>query len=63
MSLFEEKSDIQEHPKYQSILSIGEEVINPEELNNLLNHKPDIVAYDGFEPSEECICTRTSTCS
>jgi tyrosyl-tRNA synthetase len=51
MSLLEETPDIQKHPNYQSILSIGEEVINPEELNNLLNNKPDIVAYDGFEPS------------
>ena len=37
--------------KYESILSIGEEVVNPEELKNLLDNKPDIVAYDGFEPS------------
>lgn len=51
MSIFEEKSEIKTHPNYESILSIGEEVINPEELNNLLNSKPDIVAYDGFEPS------------
>ena len=35
----------------ESILSIGEEVINSDELNNLLNTKPNIVAYDGFEPS------------
>lgn len=39
------------HPQFESIMSIGEEVVNPEELNNLLNHKPNIVAYDGFEPS------------
>ena len=37
--------------KYESILSIGEEVVNPEELKNLLDNKLDIVAYDGFEPS------------
>ena len=35
----------------ESILSIGEEVVNPDELNMLLNKKPSIVAYDGFEPS------------
>ena len=51
MSLFQETSEINKHPNFDSILSIGEEVVNPEELNNLLNHKPNIVAYDGFEPS------------
>lgn len=35
----------------ESILSIGEEVVNPDELNILLNKKPNPVAYDGFEPS------------
>lgn len=35
----------------ESILSIGEEVVNPDELNTLLNKKPNVVAYDGFEPS------------
>ena len=35
----------------ESILSIGEEVVNPDELNLLLNRKPNVVAYDGFEPS------------
>ena len=44
-------SDVNVNPNLTSILSIGEEVVNKEELNNLLNHKPDIVAYDGFEPS------------
>ncbi len=34
-----------------SIMSIGEEIVNSEELNMLLNKKPNIVAYDGFEPS------------
>jgi tyrosyl-tRNA synthetase len=37
--------------KFKSILSIGEEVINTEELNLLLKNKSNIVAYDGFEPS------------
>lgn len=37
------------------LLTIGEEIINEDELNNLLNKKQsmgkDIIAYDGFEPS------------
>ena len=39
------------HTNYDSICSIGEEIINTEELNLLLKNKSDIVAYDGFEPS------------
>ena len=38
-----------------TLLSIGEEIIDPEELNSMLNKKQqlgkDIIAYDGFEPS------------
>ncbi len=37
--------------KLNNLLSIGEEVIHPEELVNLLNNKPQPIAYDGFEPS------------
>jgi tyrosyl-tRNA synthetase len=39
------------HECYESICSIGEEIINTEELNLLLKNKSNIVAYDGFEPS------------
>lgn len=37
--------------KVQLLSSIGEEVITPEALTNLLTHKKEIIAYDGFEPS------------
>ena len=36
---------------FNDINNIGEEVINPDELKNLLEKKENIVAYDGFEPS------------
>ena len=43
------------NPNLDLLLSIGEEIIDPEELNTLLNKKQaagkDIIAYDGFEPS------------
>ena len=37
--------------KFNSLCSIGEEVIEPENLLKLLKNKQNIVAYDGFEPS------------
>ena len=37
--------------RVESIMSIGEECIFKEELVNLLENKPEPVAYDGFEPS------------
>ena len=37
--------------KYELVRSIGEECIQDDELRALLEHKPQIVAYDGFEPS------------
>ncbi len=46
-----ENNEVKINTNLESILSIGEEVVHAEELNNLLNHKPSIVAYDGFEPS------------
>lgn len=33
------------------IANIGEEVINVDELEKLLNNKMNVIAYDGFEPS------------
>ena len=39
------------HPNINKLLSIGEEIIDPIELNNLLTKKQNIIAYDGFEPS------------
>lgn len=37
--------------RVNQILSIGEEVIGGENLQNLLLHKKEVVVYDGFEPS------------
>ncbi len=37
--------------KVDLICSVGEEVIDRDNLINLLKHKKEIVAYDGFEPS------------
>ena len=37
--------------KIQLIKSIGEEIIGEENLERLLTHKKNIIAYDGFEPS------------
>jgi len=41
--------------KYESIRSIGEEIIGGENLEKLLTNKmlanKDVIAYDGFEPS------------
>lgn len=37
--------------KVKLLSSIGEEVITPEALTNLLTNKKEIIAYDGFEPS------------
>ena len=45
------KTETNEHPNLQKILSIGEEVVNVDELNKLLLNKENIIAYDGFEPS------------
>ena len=36
---------------FESICSIGEEIIGKDSLMNLLQHKQNIIAYDGFEPS------------
>ncbi|CAB4279885.1 unnamed protein product [Prunus armeniaca] len=37
--------------KYQMLRSLAEECIQEDELRNLLAHKPEPIAYDGFEPS------------
>ena len=37
--------------KFKLCRSIAEECIQESELRNLLDKKPNIVAYDGFEPS------------
>ncbi|KAB2028758.1 hypothetical protein ERO13_D05G115700v2 [Gossypium hirsutum] len=37
--------------KFKIIRSVGEECIQEDELLNLLNHKPEPICYDGFEPS------------
>ena len=43
--------DLSISEKVQLLSSIGEEVITPEALTNLLTNKKEIIAYDGFEPS------------
>ncbi|KAG6392112.1 hypothetical protein SASPL_146322 [Salvia splendens] len=42
---------ISPQPQYDLIRSIGEECIQEDELERLLANKPNIVCYDGFEPS------------
>lgn len=37
--------------RWELARSVGIECIQPEELKNLLDKKPNPVAYDGFEPS------------
>lgn len=37
--------------RFQLIRSVGEECISETELRNLVEKKPTIIAYDGFEPS------------
>ena len=37
--------------KVELALSVAEECIDPTELRNLLDKKPNPIAYDGFEPS------------
>ena len=37
--------------KVELALSVAEECINVTELRNLLDKKPNPIAYDGFEPS------------
>jgi tyrosyl-tRNA synthetase len=45
------EKDLTISEKVELLTSIGEEVITPEALTNLLTHKKEIIAYDGFEPS------------
>ncbi len=37
--------------KFNLVKSIGEECVQEDELFNLLDKKPNPIAYDGFEPS------------
>uniref|UniRef100_A0ACD5ZYU8 Uncharacterized protein n=1 Tax=Avena sativa TaxID=4498 RepID=A0ACD5ZYU8_AVESA len=37
--------------RYELLMSIGEECIQPDELRKLLQNKPVPICYDGFEPS------------
>lgn len=50
--------------KFKLCRSIAEECIQDSELRNLLDKKPNVIAYDGFEPSGRMhiaqVC-RTST--
>ena len=52
--------------KYQLCRSIGAECIQDEELRNLLEKKPNPVAYDGFEPSGRMhiaqVCCSPTSC-
>jgi tyrosyl-tRNA synthetase len=44
-------SDLDLEEKLSLCLSVGEEIIEPEELRELLKRKPMFTCYDGFEPS------------
>jgi tyrosyl-tRNA synthetase len=37
--------------RFDLLMSIGEECIQPDELKRLLQNKPVPICYDGFEPS------------
>jgi tyrosyl-tRNA synthetase len=45
------KETLTAEEKFELVRSIGEECIQDEELRTLLAKKPNIIAYDGFEPS------------
>eukprot|EP00301_Raphidiophrys_heterophryoidea_P019522 c4441_g1_i1.p1 GENE.c4441_g1_i1~~c4441_g1_i1.p1 ORF type:complete len:754 (-),score=211.89 c4441_g1_i1:165-2396(-) len=47
----EETGQLTTQQKFDLILSVGEECVTKEELNNLITKKPDFRLYDGFEPS------------
>lgn len=49
--------------KFAICRSVGEECIQEDELRNLLAKKPNIVAYDGFEPSGRMHIAQVGTCS
>ncbi|TYH35419.1 hypothetical protein ES332_D13G191400v1 [Gossypium tomentosum] len=46
--------------KFKIIRSVGEECIQEDELLNLLNHKPEPICYDGFEPSDRTHIAQSS---
>ena len=48
--------------KVELALSVAEECIDPTELRNLLDKKPNPIAYDGFEPSGRMHIAQVSTC-
>lgn len=48
--------------KFKLCRSIAEECIQESELRNLLDKKPNIVAYDGFEPSGRMHIAQVSSC-
>lgn len=43
--------DTESDTKLENIISIAEEIIGVENIKSLLDHKENIIAYDGFEPS------------
>ena len=45
------KSTLSLEEKVATVLSVGEEVITPEELAKLFTAKEHPIVYDGFEPS------------
>ena len=48
--------------KFKLCRSIAEECIQESELRNLLDKKPNIVAYDGFEPSGRMHIAQVGRC-
>jgi tyrosyl-tRNA synthetase len=51
LSLMRKDGELSASEKFQLVLSIAEECVQPEELRNLLEKKPNPRCYDGFEPS------------
>jgi tyrosyl-tRNA synthetase len=49
--ILKEDAELSSAEKYALCRSIGEECIQEQELFNLLDKKPNPIAYDGFEPS------------
>jgi tyrosyl-tRNA synthetase len=45
------KSDLNLEERYKQVMSVGEEVIQPDELKKMLEKKEMFRCYDGFEPS------------
>lgn len=47
----QEKGALSLEERFSLVRSVGEECIQEDELRMLLDKKPSVIAYDGFEPS------------